>query len=197
MNLATVRLKSTTTYSQSRYLPPELAKKEDEDWNDYEERVWRDKAHINDDGYVFIPAMQLQFAIAASGRFMKMKVKGEGNARYGAYFESGILITDDIVLDIKKEDTRGQWFPCHADGKRGSGTRVPRKFPMMDKWEATVQIYVLNPKLFETVVREHIKATGNFMGIGRFRPSRGGTNGRFTLEDMAWEEYAPQDEAAA
>jgi hypothetical protein len=36
------------------------------------------------------------------------------------------------------------------------------------------------------VFREMVEIAGMFIGIGRFRPEKGGTNGRFRIEALAW-----------
>jgi hypothetical protein len=56
----------------------------------------------------------------------------------------------------------------------------------MPEWRATFDIYILDPIITEPVFREMVEIAGMFIGIGRFRPEKGGTNGRFKIEALAW-----------
>jgi len=48
-------LKSTSPLSFSRYYAQEVPKKDKESAADFEERTWRHRLHVTDDGFVLIP----------------------------------------------------------------------------------------------------------------------------------------------
>ena len=60
MKTAIAHLKSVSPYSQGRFysLPKENEGKESD--KDYEERTWRERLHVNSEGYVFIPPHVVQ-----------------------------------------------------------------------------------------------------------------------------------------
>ena len=90
---------------------------------------------------------------------------------------------------MKKDDVPGEWLFVPSDGKRGGGSRVSKCFPLIAKWELVVIFYILDEIITDDVFKVHLRDAGNFIGLGRFRPSRNGFYGRFQIEDFIWEEY--------
>lgn len=185
MKTAIVKIESVSPYSQSRFHDTEKLNKELPDA--YEKRTWREKCHAKPDGELFIPGMALKWSVAEAAKYLSLKIKGKGQATYTKHFDAGIMITDDLMLGAKKDTVRGEWVHCNSDGKRGSGKRVMRCFPVVDKWEATATIYILDDIIDEDVLREHLVAAGNFIGLGRFRPRNGGIFGRFKAKIVKFE----------
>ncbi len=184
MKIATVTLKGISTYSQSH--KHNTPKEEKEGYEVYEERIWREKMHVNRKGNVCIPPMALCFGLHDAASLLRMRIPGKGQSEYGKVFRGGVIVPEGIDLGIKPDDVRSEWFSCHANGVRGSGKRVDRCFPMIDEWEGTVQFYVLNDEITEEVFELHLREAGNFIGIGRFRPQNGGFNGRFIIVEIKW-----------
>ena len=52
--------------------------------------------------------------------------------------------------------------------------------------QATVPFHVLADEITPDVFEEHLKQAGAFVGIGRFRPERGGFYGRFAIKNIKW-----------
>lgn len=75
---------------------------------------------------------------------------------------------------------------CHADGKRGSGTRVPRTFPVIRQWHGKALFYVLDETITREVFQRYLEEAGKFIGVGRFRPRNGGFYGRFEVKSLDW-----------
>lgn len=163
--------------------------KEGEAPDDFEEKNWREKMHTSDSGEVYIPAMSLKFCLADIAAFKGEKVKGKGQSTWTKNFVAGLLVIDPLNLGIKADTVKSERFYCHASGKRGSGTRVWRRFPMIPTWKADATIYILDPSLEEDPDRvgKYLAEAGRFIGLGRFRPRNGGMNGRFTVENWQTE----------
>lgn len=185
---ATVNLKSMSgsPYSQSRYYKTE--RKERETSADYEARTWRDRCHVNEDGFIFMPPMSFKNCLSEAAKFLSKQIPGKGKATYTKHFEAGVLVMDPIVLPIKKDKVEGEWLFVPADGRRGSGSRVEKCFPIIRTWEGKITFYVLDPTITQTVFVEHLKEAGSFIGLGRFRPRNNGFNGRFSVDLESWEE---------
>jgi hypothetical protein len=49
---------------------------------------------------------------------------------------------------------------------------------------------LFDDKVPEDVFEIHLHDTGQYIGIGRFRPERGGYYGRFAVVSIKWEEGA-------
>jgi len=184
MKVATVKLKSTTPYSQSKhYTTPKLDK---ENARDYEERTWRDRVHTTSDGRVLIPPMSLKNCIAEAAKFLGKQIPGKGKSTYTKHFEAGTLVTDPIILPILKKDIEGEWLFVPSDGIRGSGKRVDKCFPVIREWEGTATFYVIDETITKEVFIDHLRDAGSLIGIGRFRPRNNGFYGRFTVENLEW-----------
>jgi hypothetical protein len=190
MKKATVTLTSASPYSQSRQYAPDVPKLEKESNADYDSRNWREHQHYDrKTGEVFIPPMALKNALMECAQYLGEKIPGKGNATWTKHFTAGILVTDPIRLGVKKDETEGETFSCHADGKRGSGTRVPRKFPVIHEWEAKAEFYILDETITKDVFERYLVEAGKFIGVGRFRPRNGGFYGRFHVgDDLTWED---------
>jgi hypothetical protein len=184
MKIAEVTLTSISPYSQSRKY--DTPKKDKELAKDYEARTWRDRLHTDSDGHVFIPPMSFKNCIAEVAKYLGVQIPGKGKNNYTKHFEAGVLVTDPLVLPITKDEVEGEWLFVPADGKRGSGKRVDKCFPVIRQWEGTVPFYILDETITEDVFRHHIEQAGKFIGIGRFRPRNNGFYGRFNVTNLKW-----------
>lgn len=188
MRTVTVELESIAPYSQSKKQDmghPELARQKEEPWDAYEERVWRDKAHFTDDGKVFIPQFAFKQAIDAASKYLG-KIAGKGNATWTKHFVGGVVVSDSIVLNMKREDLVPVWINANADGKRGSGKRVARCFPVVPKWSGSIKCVVLADEITKEAFQQALELAGSLVGVGRFRPENGGNNGRFVVKSIKW-----------
>jgi len=186
MRIVIATLESLSPYSQSRMHGTAEVEKEAKD--EYEKRTWREKMHVTDDGHVFIPPMAFKFSLETAARYLRIRIPGKGQSEYGKHFASGVLVPEGPVLPDIAVEVHGEWLNLHANGKRGSGSRVPRCMPCIPTWKADVRYYVLDDVIpadvFETVLQE----AGNFIGIGRFRPENGGFYGRYQVIKTKWTE---------
>ncbi|CAJ8843978.1 Uncharacterised protein [Burkholderia pseudomallei] len=185
MKTAIATIKGVSPYSQSKHyntekLPKELAK-------DYETRTWRDRLHATDDGTVFIPPMSFKNCLSEAAKFLSLQIPGKGKATYTKHFEAGVLVTDALHLNIKKDDVPGEWLFVPADGIRGSGKRVEKCFPVIHQWNGDVTFHILDETITRDVFEHVLTQAGAFIGIGRFRPRNNGFYGRFKLESLNWQ----------
>lgn len=184
MATAICRLKSVSPYSQSRHYVVDRLDKESP--LDYCKRTWREHCHAGADGHVLIPPMAFKNALAEAAKYLSITVKGKGKATYTKHFEAGVLVMDPLVLPVKKADVEGEWLFLPSDGKRGSGSRVDKCYPIIREWSGDVTFHVLDNTITEDVFREVLEQCGKFIGIGRFRPRNNGYYGRFTVEKIVW-----------
>ena len=185
MIIATVELEGISPYSQSKHHTTK--KNERELPKDYEERTWRERMHVNKDGYVFIPPMAFKNCVAEIAKFLSVQIPGKGKSTYTKHFEAGILVTEEVVLAFKKADVQGEWLFLPSDGKRGSGTRVDKCYPVIPEWKASVTFYILDEIITKDVFEDHLSKAGQFIGIGRFRPRNNGFYGRFRVLKVNWQ----------
>lgn len=187
MRTAIATLKSKSPYSQSRSYDWEVPALNRERKDEYETRTWRHKCHSMPDGKVFIPPMAFKMSLDRAAQMLSLQIPGKGKKTFTAFFLSGVLVVDPVVLPMTKDDVGMDRIYANADGKRGSGKRVWRNFPKIDSWKADVHFQVLADEIGEDVFEQHVEQAGNFVGIGRFRPQNGGFYGRFTVDRIRWE----------
>lgn len=178
-------------YSQSMAVSPAL-KEPRESENDFDQRIWRNKAHWDSEGRLVIPAMALTQALTASCKKFAHQIPGKGKKTYTAHFAAGLLPSHDILVrgadgNVITRDSI-EYVDLHQDsqGAKGGG-RVWRRFPIVQAWSGQVEINVLDETLTEEVFLRAVAEAGIFIGIGRWRPENGGNNGRFRMIEDSWE----------
>jgi len=187
---ARVTLLGTAPLSQSHQHGEPFMEGESHD--DYDARTWRSKLNVEVvDGKpsVVIPAFGMQTAIVAAAKYQSRKIPGEGSKTWTAKFTSGISVVGPVSLNVDPASVRSIIISANADGRRGGGKRVPRRLPQIPPgWKTTFDVLVLDPIITEEVFRETLEAAGLFIGVGQFRPHNGGTNGRFIIEKLEWQD---------
>ena len=186
MKMVKVKIEGQAPLSMSRYiqvekLPKELAR-------DYEIRCWRERIHQDKNGFVVIPPMMLVKSIQAAAGFMGLQIPGRGKERYTKHFKAGIRCNEVMALPIKVDEVPGDWLLVPSDGKTGGTTRVEKCFPVIDEWGGVVTMYITDDIITQEVFQDHINTAGQLVGIGRFRPERGGFYGCFKAEVLEWKE---------
>lgn len=179
-------LSATAPYSASR--AHEAPKLDRETADAYEDRTWKLKAHVHE-GHVFIPPMSFKMALDKAAKMLGLQIPGKGKSTYTKFFESGVLVTDPVFIASESE-IRCDRIHANSDGVRGSGKRVWRQFPRIDQWTADVPFHVLANEITPDVFEQTLRQAGAFVGVGRFRPERGGFFGRFRVDGLRWQEVA-------
>jgi len=196
MKIARATIESVSPYSQSRFHNTTKESKELADA--YEQRTWREKLHYNGEGYVVIPAMAFKNCISEVAKFLSVQIPGKGKSTYTKHFEAGILVLEDSVLPVKKEDVQPQSLFVPADGVRGSGKRVMKVFPRIEPgWQVVVEFVIYDDIITEDVFLHHLKQAGQLIGIGTFRVRNNGTHGRFKVVKLEWLEGKEAENAIA
>lgn len=177
-------LKSASPYSQSR--PIVTVKDDKEDHHEFEKRIWRERIHLGDDGIVFIPGMCFKMSLDTAVKFLGLKIPGRRNATYTKHFLAGVLVLDNAPIGLRNENVEPEWLYMNSDGIRGSGKRVWRCYPLIKQWIADVTFYVADDTITKEVFEKVLAEAGKFIGIGRFRPEKGGFKGRFQVMETVW-----------
>ena len=189
MRTAIVHLESISSYSQSRHYQPDksLPEHQKETPMATEQRTWRERCHVTEDGHIFMPPMAFKNCLSEVAKFLSMQIPGKGKSTYTKHFEAGLLVLEGIALPERKDTVAGEWLFVPADGRRGSGKRVEKCFPLIPHWKGILQVHILDETISREVFEEHMKAAGNFIGVGRFRPRNNGFYGRFKVNKIEWQ----------
>lgn len=186
MKVAVCKLRSDSPYSQGKYHQTE--KKNKELHQDYENRTWMEKCHVDKDGYIIIPPMAFSNSIKEAATYLSISIPGQGKSKYTKNFQAGVLVPKPLKLNIHIDDVKEEWVFVPSDGRRGGTTRVSKCFPLIHEWKGEVVYYIMDDIITPDVFEKVLKASGQLIGIGRFRPKNWGYYGRFTVEDIKWEE---------
>lgn len=185
MRTATFHMKSLGPMVHGKPLPE---KPDDVSPIEHEENSWKLRAHINKDGYMYIPAMALRNCLFEAACYRGDKIPGKGNATWRKHFESGLLVPDDMPTQNTWDDIIKWTLFVPADGKPGGGKRVWRSFPRVDSWEADATVLVLDPAITQKAFEQHLWTASMFIGLGTFRARNRGQCGRFAVSNFTWTE---------
>lgn len=186
MKSCTVKIRSVTPYSQSKSIEglPKIDKEKPEE---RDRRLWREKSTYNAEGIVCIPGMAFKMAIDEAVKRLNIGIAGRGKSTYTKFFVAGqIPLGEQFETGIHKDDLECQEIWANADGIRGSGKRVIRRFPLIRSWEAEAQFAILDDIIPSEIFEKALIEAGRLVGIGRFRPEKGGMYGRFAPENFRW-----------
>lgn len=182
---AKLRSKSGSPYSQSRhYSENDVPKTEKERPADYDQRTWKNKAHVSTDGTAFIPPMAIKNCLQDAAKFLSIQIPGKGKSTFTKHFDAGVMVVDPISLGVHVDEMQSETLYVPSDGRPGGGKRVDRTFPLFLKWEGDVLIHVLDETITTDVLHYVLEQAGLLIGIGRFRPRNRGYYGRFDLVDL-------------
>jgi hypothetical protein len=177
------------SYSQSK---PHLSDMQpNESHDDYRQRTWRAHLHVDRDKKVFIPPSAIKNCLSEGAKFMNIGVPGKGKATYTKHFEAGLAVIKPISLGILAKDVESETLFLPADGRRGSGKRVWKTYPVLPSWEGKVEVIVLDETCLHTsqrtgntILQDVCEGSGQYIGLGRFRPRNNGHYGRFVIKDF-------------
>jgi hypothetical protein len=184
MRVCRMTIEGTAPYSQSYRHEAEKLSKETPD--EYEKRTWREKCNATEDGYIYVPAMAFKQAFDNAAKIAGGKIPGKGQATYSKLFVTGVAFFDNLVLPHLKADAKAMKINANADGVRGSGKRVWRYFPFWMSWGGEIEAIVFDETIPNDVFERIAKHAGVSQGVGRFRPEKGGMNGRFKIVSFEW-----------
>lgn len=186
MKVAVASLESIAPYSQSRQYEFDVEKLQGESPLDYEKRTWRNRCHVNPEGFVMIPPTQFSGSIQDAAKYLSMPIQGKNKQTYTKNIKAGLLIADGIVLPIKLEDVQVERLSLGPRGISGT-TGVLKWMPLIHQWKGELTIHVLDEAITPEVLEKHLETAGSLVGIGRFRPfPSGGYYGRFKVNKIKW-----------
>lgn len=179
-----VHIEGVSPYSASKHHEePELS---NETKDEYDRRTWRNKATTDAMGMMVIPGSAFKQAVDNASKMVCGKIPGKGNSTYAKLFTTGVIVEGNAPLGVHANDAESIRLHVNADGVRGSGKRVFRTFPIVHSWKTSVPFLITEPTLPEAEFERAVTAAGRCMGVGRWRPEKGGSNGRFAVTGFDW-----------
>lgn len=152
-------------------------KKLDEDHADIAKSEWLGSLYHDAEIGPFVPGQNIKSALVGAAKIQRL----------GASFKRAVLVLDDrCKLDYTGPREPEAIFsnPRFVDSRSVvvGTSRLIRYRPKFDAWTTTVQI-MYSPEMIERddVIRAAENA-GLFVGLCDYRPEKGGSFGRFTVE---------------
>ena len=177
-----LKIKGVTPLQQSREYSSRIEKLDRETSYDYENRTWTERAHIDADGRVFHPSGAFKQSLVAASRYSGLQIKGQGKKTYTAKIMSGLGVLENLTTNKTKADMkRRDVFASAMGGKSKNEPRVWKAFPTFENWTAETTLVIYDDILTLEIVRRFVEEAGRFIGIGVWRPERGGEYGRFEI----------------
>lgn len=185
MYRAIVSIKGTAPLSQSKQHQAEWLDGESNE--DFDKRTWREKCNYDDGGIVFVPAMAFKQAMDTAAKRLAIADPDNKRANLTKYFVSDVICENNLSLGVRKEDMPSIRISANVDGVRGSGKRVPRTLPQIQEWAGQTSFLIMEEKIKPEIFQKVLVTAGRSIGVGQFRPEKGGLNGRFEISKIKFE----------
>ena len=139
---------------------------------------WEGSLYWDDEAGVIIPTQNIRATIINGGKLSKL----------GMHLKRGLLCLDDFVpLEYgakltKDELWEGKYYDCRSVviGK----SRVMAYRPKFNPWSLTVNCIWDEKVIDEAQLIKSAVDAGKYVGLGGFRPEKGGMFGRFKVESF-------------
>jgi len=60
--------------------------------------------------------------------------------------------------------------------------RIGRAYPWISNWSCEFEVDVIDPRITRNMLAKHFTVMGKYIGLGHWRPQKGGLHGRFIVE---------------
>lgn len=182
----TVKIEGVTPYMQHRMDDVKLEEWEKNrkqiierpDINQEDSKRAEYHCYRNKEGQCFIPAEQLRIAMINGGTYLKSKVGTKTKSMKGIIAAVLQVTPEYIVLPEYDEIDK------RSAVNRAVKARVMVVRPKWSKWAAQFDMVLDNGTLTKEMLTELVNVTGNYVGIGSYRPTNNGYFGRFQLIEI-------------
>lgn len=126
----------------------------------------------------YIPTEQLRSSMINAGAFVKAKV---GNAKKSM---KNIVAAMFFIKEEKIRLPNEYEIDKRSAVNRNIKARVIVVRPKWNKWKGTVTLQIDNDTITKETVEEILTISGQYVGIGSFRPTNNGMYGRFKVTSV-------------
>jgi len=138
---------------------------------------WKQEAELalykNPDGTIYEPAEHLEKSIQNAAK--SFKIAGKRGATYGKLVGATLEVYPDAIPH------KIQTYEIDSRSVVVQRARIIRYRPRFDSWELEFTIRLLDDQLPVSVIKEVLDQAGLYVGIGDYRPQRGGKFGKFMV----------------
>ena len=162
-------------------------RKQGEEPAEFDKRIWKKRAHYNEEGKVVIPGYMIKTTLEPAAKLLGRRVGGKKMGKSLAHYLRLIRIDGDVLTNTTEDNLKGVMAFVSSNGKPDGG-KVMRIYPKIDRWEGTLTLSYLDlGTLNDDIVMEHLEVAGSCVGIGHWRPGAPscGSYGRFSAEKVS------------
>lgn len=140
---------------------------------------WKLEAELSlykdESGQIYQPSEHIEATIKEAGK--QFKISGKRGATYSKLIGSTVSVMP-YAIPHKYVDYRIDARPVVIQK-----ARIVRYRPIFDKWELSFTIQLQDDQLPVEVAKQVLDYAGSFVGIGDFRPQKGGKFGKFIVTE--------------
>lgn len=135
-------------------------------------------SYRNKEGNLYLPSEHLRIAFINGGGYLKSKV-GTKTKSMKSIIAAVLMITPEQILMPEYDE-----IDKRSAVNRNVKARVMVVRPKWITWEAEFDMILDNGTMTKEMITELITVTGNYVGIGSYRPTNNGYFGRFKLKTL-------------
>lgn len=128
------------------------------------------------DGTIYQPSVHFISTMKKAGA--KYQIPGQGKATYKNLIGSGAVIISPDAIPHRNQQYEVDIRPVVVPATRG---RVARMRPIFKTWSLKFNIEYDEDEISAVTIKELLEYAGTRVGIGDFRPEKGGPFGRFMV----------------
>lgn len=144
------------------------------------------KLYADVDGHPIVPVENLFSALKEAGRQVRLDGKKQISTAKSTVLPALITLDSTALHLFKGKDVRER-ATWEVDIRKGvnpnGGEAVVCIRPRFDSWSFHVDITIFTREVTEQAIRRVFDISGTAVGLCDFRPSRGGTFGRFRVDE--------------
>jgi hypothetical protein len=171
--IVNVKLEGTSPLLQNRFAaegmpaPKATVKNMSKITDDVDSKLYKDS-----DGNIYQPSTHIIGTMKKAGA--RFQIPGQGKLTYKNMIGSGVIIvTPDAIVHNNQE-----WETDSRSVIIGRA-RIIRQRPVFKDWSIDFQLDIDEEEINGEVVKDILDHAGKRVGIGDFRPEKGGSFGRF------------------
>lgn len=174
MQIIDVKIKGNTPLLQHRFPmlgadAPGKKRSGVPDW----EAEGENSLYKDEKGKIYQPAKHLESALKEAAK--SFKISGKRGATYSKLIASTVEVKPDVIYHkITK-------YEIDAQAVTVQKARIIRYRPRFDNWELEFEIISQDEQLPVEIIKQVLDHAGLYVGIGDYRPGRGGKYGKFMV----------------
>jgi len=131
------------------------------------------------DGTIYQPCVHFISSLKKAGA--KFQIPGQGKATYKNLIGSGAVLISPEAIPHKNQNYEIDVRPVVVPATKG---RVVRKRPIFKTWSLRFNVEFDEDEISAPTIKELLEYAGSRVGIGDFRPEKGGPFGRFMVSEF-------------